>query len=64
LLIAKQSLPPSKVVDKAASRLGAFAEIVRYPIGHFDIYRGSHFETAVSCQIEFFSKHLFPTDSK
>ena len=55
---------PSKVVDKAASRLGAFAEIVRYPIGHFDIYRGSHFETAVNRQIEFFSKHLFPTDSK
>ncbi len=55
---------PSTVVDRAASRLGGLAQIVRYPIGHFDIYRGSHFETAVSRQIEFFSKHLFLTDSK
>jgi uncharacterized protein len=41
-----------------AARLGGPAEVKRYPIGHFDIYQGEHFERSVADQIEFFSRHL------
>ncbi len=41
-----------------AARLGGPAEVKRYPIGHFEIYQGDHFERAVADQIEFFSRHL------
>lgn len=51
------TLPPS-VVEKAADRMGKLAEIIHYPIGHFDIYRGDNFERAVNDQIAFFKKHL------
>ena len=38
--------------------LRKYADIKRYPIGHFDIYTGEHFEKAVSDQLEFFKKNL------
>jgi dienelactone hydrolase len=34
------------------------AEVKRYPIGHFDIYRGEWFERAVADQTEFLTRHL------
>jgi fermentation-respiration switch protein FrsA (DUF1100 family) len=46
------------VIEKAERRLGQLAEVIRYPIGHFDIYQGENFEKAVSDQIAFFKKHL------
>ncbi|MFA5374463.1 MAG: alpha/beta hydrolase [Dehalococcoidia bacterium] len=49
---------PLKVVEKIANRLGKLVEVIHYPIGHFDIYRGKNFETAVNDQIAFFKKHL------
>ena len=49
---------PLKVVEKTAKRLGELAQVIHYPIGHFDIYRGENFETAVNDQITFFKKHL------
>jgi len=33
-------------------------EVKRYPVGHFDIYRGEPFEHAVRDQIEFLVRHL------
>src|SRR4051812_43881941 len=33
-------------------------EVKRYPIGHFDIYRGESFEAAVRDQTEFLVRHL------
>jgi len=33
-------------------------EVVRYPIGHFEIYTGQWFERAVSRQAEFLARHL------
>lgn len=51
------SLPPT-IVDKAEKCLDRQGEVIRYPIDHFDIYQGEHFETAVSAQIDFFGKHL------
>jgi dienelactone hydrolase len=35
-------------------------EVVRYPIGHFEIYTGEWFERAVSRQAEFLVRHLSP----
>lgn len=46
---------------KPTLRLAAKAprgEIKRYPVGHFDIYRGAAFEVAVADQVEFLTRHL------
>jgi fermentation-respiration switch protein FrsA (DUF1100 family) len=43
---------------RSAELLGEYAQVKQYPIGHFDIYFGEHFERAVRDQIEFFEKHL------
>ena len=51
---------PIAVVERAETRLGKRAEVIRYPIDHFDIYLGDHFETAVTDQLAFFKKHLEP----
>jgi hypothetical protein len=45
-----------------ASRLGALAQVKRYPIGHFDLYLGKDFERSVADQIEFFTQHLLGTE--
>jgi fermentation-respiration switch protein FrsA (DUF1100 family) len=34
------------------------AEVKRYPVGHFDIYKGDAFELAVADQLEFLQRHL------
>jgi fermentation-respiration switch protein FrsA (DUF1100 family) len=36
------------------------AQIVRYPIGHFEIYVGEHFERALADQLQFLAQHLSP----
>ena len=43
---------------RAAEILGEQAELIRYPIGHFDIYTGKGLETAIRDQLRFFAKHL------
>ena len=50
---------PPNLVEGAEKRLGNRAEIIRYPIDHFDVYLGSNFERAVKDQLEFFKKHLY-----
>jgi len=42
-----------ELISKAAR-----AEVRRYPIGHFDVYVGGPFETAVGDQTEFLRRHL------
>jgi fermentation-respiration switch protein FrsA (DUF1100 family) len=49
---------PLSSVEKIEKRLGKLAEVIHYPIGHFDIYIGDNFEKAVSDQLDFFKKHL------
>jgi len=41
-----------------AQRMGSLATIERYPIGHFAIYEGEHFERAVAGQVDFLLRHL------
>jgi fermentation-respiration switch protein FrsA (DUF1100 family) len=49
---------PLRVVEKAEKNLREFAELIRYPVDHFDIYIGENFEKAVRDQLDFFKKHL------
>lgn len=49
-----------------AERLGRNAprgELVHYPIGHFDIYTGEHFEVAVADQVAFLQRVLKPVQA-
>jgi fermentation-respiration switch protein FrsA (DUF1100 family) len=43
---------------RTAEILGERAELKQYPIGHFDIYTGDGFETAIRDQLEFFTRNL------
>lgn len=49
---------PGNVVKKAEESLGELAQVIHYPIGHFDIYLGDNFEKAVNDQLAFFNRHL------
>jgi uncharacterized protein len=48
--------PPETTLRYAAT--APRAEVKRYPVGHFDIYRGEPFERAVRDQTEFLVHHL------
>lgn len=50
------SLAP--ISNDTEEELRRYAEVKRYPIGHFDIYVGSDFENAVRDQLDFFKNHL------
>lgn len=52
------NLAPPISGEKTAKILGELAVMKRYPVGHFDIYFGEHFEQAVSDQLAFFKEHL------
>ena len=53
----KDSLHPSAPIEKAASIMGK-AELVRMPIGAFDIFTGEWFDKAVEVETRFLKKHL------
>jgi poly(3-hydroxyalkanoate) synthetase len=51
-----QTAPP-----RAAIKMGERAprgEVLRYPVGHFEIYLGEPFERAVAAQTAFLQRHL------
>jgi len=50
------SLAP--ISAETEKELRKYAEVKRYPIGHFDIYVGDDFERAVCDQLDFFNRHL------
>ena len=52
------SFTPLSAAEETEKRLGKYAEVKHYPIGHFDIYIGDNFEKSVSDQLAFFKKHL------
>jgi pimeloyl-ACP methyl ester carboxylesterase len=45
---------------RVAATLGDKATVVSYPIGHFDIYEGEHFENAVAAKLAFLAQHASP----
>ncbi len=57
LYAAHDSLISPASVERAAARMRQ-STLVRFPFGHFDIYSGQAFETAVALQVEFLAKHL------
>lgn len=56
-LCDEDTVAPVKAAEKAASRM-VKAEVVHYPIGHFDIYLGNARWTAIQDQLEFLSRHV------
>lgn len=54
----KDNLVSEASYKKAADILGEYAHVKKYPIGHFDIYKGENFEKAVHDQITFFKEHF------
>jgi fermentation-respiration switch protein FrsA (DUF1100 family) len=52
------SIIPIGAAEETEKKLGEYAEVKHYPIGHFDIYFGDNFEKSVSDQLDFFKKHL------
>lgn len=53
------TVAPVSAVEKAARKMPK-AEVVRYPVGHFDVYFGEAFERSVADQSAFLQRHLQP----
>jgi dienelactone hydrolase len=58
----RDSVAPAKATLRHAARAPR-GEIVRYPVGHFEIYNGAPFERAVADQIDFLRRHLPPGEA-
>jgi dienelactone hydrolase len=56
----QDSVAPTSAAEEVVRRLGARGEVRRYPIRHFDPYKGAHFERSVSDQLDFLRRHLHP----
>jgi dienelactone hydrolase len=52
------ALTPVSAAEETARRLGVYGTVLRYPIGHFDIYFGAHRERSADDQLAFFTQHL------
>lgn len=57
----QDTLLPPQAALAAVRRAGRRAELVRYPIGHFDIFLGEAFERAVADEIDFLQRVLIST---
>lgn len=55
----QDSVAPIHATERAARHMPR-AEVVRYPVGHFDVYLGQDFERSVSDQSAFLQRHLMP----
>jgi pimeloyl-ACP methyl ester carboxylesterase len=56
----QDSVAPPAAAEEAVRRLGSHGEVRRYPIRHFEVYCGAHFERSVSDQLDFLRRHLRP----
>jgi len=54
----KDEIIPVAAARETEKLLGNHADARYYPIGHFDIYQGEHYERAVAEQVGFLQKHL------
>lgn len=52
---ADQTTPPAAAIK--AARKASRAELITYPLGHFDVYVAPHFTQIISDQIEFLNRH-------
>ena len=57
-------LTPISAAEATARKLGSLAQVIRYPIGHFDIYFGENFTRSVHDQLTFFKRHLFDSATR
>lgn len=57
LICEKDTVAPVSAAEKAAAKMPQ-AEVVRFPIGHFDIYQGEARATAIRDQLDFLSRHV------
>ncbi len=55
----EDSVAPARTTLRHAARAPR-GEVIRYPIGHFEIYRGEAFDRAVADQVGFLQRHLPP----
>ena len=55
----KDEIIPVASARETEKVLGKHADARYYPIGHFDIYQGEHFERAVEEQVAFLKKNLY-----
>ena len=58
VVIAEKDTLISAAIQEEMAALLPKGEIIRYPIGHFDIYKGKDFEKTVQSQACFLRKHL------
>ena len=56
-LCDRDTVAPAAAAQKAAAGMPR-AEVVHYPIGHFDVYVGEDFERSVGDQVGFLRRHL------
>jgi hypothetical protein len=60
----RDSVAPAESAQRAAWNAPGWAEVRRYPIGHFDIYLGEWFERSIADQLHFLRRHLDPTAAR
>ena len=46
---------PYKKIEKILDKK---VKIIKYPVGHFDIYSGEYFEKSINEQIAFLKRHI------
>ncbi len=51
-----ETVPPGPAIKMAAA--APHGEVVRYPIGHFEVYTGAAFEVAIVDQLGFLKEHV------
>ncbi|MFP5384249.1 MAG: alpha/beta hydrolase [Gammaproteobacteria bacterium] len=57
VVCTKDSVAPAAIAEKAAGRIPK-AEVVRFPVGHFDVYFGPDFERSVGAMEDFLRRHI------
>ncbi|MEE4380184.1 MAG: alpha/beta hydrolase, partial [Candidatus Competibacteraceae bacterium] len=58
LICEQDAVAPTSAAFKVAERGGEKVEVHRFPIGHFDIYQGEHYERALALMTDFLLRSL------